>query len=213
MHSVARRLGESMARKPSRYSVPSISVCLDDIQDGSSARRDTRKRSRAARARQGQTLPLWQSRTNWSSEWAKWQHRAQCCGHWVLRGPERSWRGNEPFWHASEWFDDRWRCALCLVVRPAEHSGGCGRASRCPGAMPRATSVLVGEDEKAGHFLFAARVNGVLGAAGVLLTLRRVPTVSPTSFATLVLAVARTSSGCAASPHPRWATSHAGVSD
>ena len=49
--------------------------------------------------------------------------------------PRRSWRGKEPLWHAFEW--------LCLVVRPSGQSGWRGRAGKCPGPMPRITSVLL----------------------------------------------------------------------
>ena len=63
-----------------------------------------------------------------------------------VHGPRRPRRGVELLRHTFELYEDRWRCFRCLVVRPAGRCGGRhgSRASKCPGSLPRVTSVLVG---------------------------------------------------------------------
>ena len=79
----------------------------------------------------------------------------------------------EPFWYAFEWFEDRWRCSCCLVVRSAGQSGRRGRDSECTGAFPRVTFVLVGGrtgGAQSGHVQFAV-------GAGFLLIVWCAPSV------------------------------------
>ena len=59
--------------------------------------------------------------------------------------------------HAFEWFDERWRCSRCMVVR----RGG-GQAVGCPGPTAKHTTVTPGAAEKVGHAFCVARVTGDL---------------------------------------------------
>ena len=90
-----------------------------------------------------------------ADEFARMGYEASVCGEDggrslgdlpdIVHGLRRSWRGAEPFRHALEWYEDRWRCSRCLVVRPAGRCGDRhGAASKCPGSLPRVTSVLEG---------------------------------------------------------------------
>ena len=79
-------------------------------------------------------------------------------------------------------------------------------AQRATDTKDTRTLVLVGEAEKAGHVLFAARVKGDSAKLVFYPRRRCVPAVSPTLVATEALGVSRTASGAATSPHVVWAT-------
>ena len=71
--------------------------------------------------------------------------------------------------HAFEWFDDRWRCSRCMVVRR-----GTGQAVRCRGPTAKHTAVTAGAAEKLGHVLCVARVTSDVGCgASVRTTVKR----------------------------------------
>ena len=66
---------------------------------------------------------------------------APCQTVWGSTGAQ-PWRGQEPSWHAFEWFDGRWLCSRCLVVRLAGLIGDRGRAARYPGPHAQAHEKL-----------------------------------------------------------------------
>ena len=134
------------------HGVVSVSVqkiksrqALDDVVDGSSVRGvvGSEQADEFAGTERSFTLPT-------NPVWPVWltpNGRARG-GHglvvpapWEVLGllgvtrkrPRRPWRGAEPLQHASEWYEDRWRCSKYLVVRPAGRCGGRSVQVHCTG--------------------------------------------------------------------------------